>query len=290
MAGALAEKDQENEMFIYSVSHDLRSPLVNLQGFSKELSMTRADLRTALNRPDVPAEARRQVETLLQREMDPSIQFIQSAVTRMSAIIDSLLRLSRAGRVVYRRQVVDVQQTVGRAVEAIRSTTAERGAEVIVHDLPPAWGDPTAVEQMFANLLANALAYLDPGRPARVEVGTREDEASKPGMITYYVKDNGLGIPRAHQSKLFVAFQRLHPTVAPGEGIGLALVKRMAERQGGKVWAESEEGQGSTFLVALPTARTDSPKIDRAAAAATTQNGNGNGLLAGEIHAWPLNR
>jgi signal transduction histidine kinase len=285
MARALTEKDQENEMFIYSVSHDLRSPLVNLQGFSKELALTRADLREVLSHADVSPDVRRRVETLLARDMDPSIRFIQSAVARMSGIIDSLLRLSRAGRVVYRRQEVDVQSTVERVVEVLRGTAAQRRAEVVVHELPPAWGDPTAVEQMFANLLGNALAYLDPDRPGRVEVGTRDGDAKAPGLTTYYVKDNGLGIPQAHQSKLFLAFQRLHPTAAPGEGIGLALVKRLAERQGGKVWAESEEGKGSSFLVALPAARGDGPGIDMALVTPP----QGTRLPAGEFQAWPPN-
>jgi signal transduction histidine kinase len=123
--------------------------------------------------------------------------------------------------------------------------------------LPPAWGDPTAVEQIFANLIGNALNYLDPKRPGVIEVGDQNHAGGckTPGdsaFHTYYVKDNGLGIPDAYRPKIFQAFQRLHAQVAKGEGIGLVMVRRMVERHGGRIWLESAEGVGSTFFVTLP--------------------------------------
>jgi signal transduction histidine kinase len=251
MAAALAERDRENEMFIYSVSHDLRSPLVNLQGFSKELAMSCDDLRQALAPVDLPDATRRKVAALLDYDMKDAVQFIQTAVTRLSSIIDALLRLSRAGRVEYRMQPVDVAGVVARVVDSLRGTAAQRGAAVVVGDLPPAWADPTALEQVFANLVGNALNYLDPTRPGRVEVGAEQGRDGE-ALRTYYVRDNGLGIPRAYQDKLFLAFQRLHPGVAAGEGVGLSLVRRVVERHGGSVRFESEEGQGATFYVSFP--------------------------------------
>jgi signal transduction histidine kinase len=140
---------------------------------------------------------------------------------------------------------------VRRIVDAMRTTVEQKGAEVTIGDLPPAWGDPTALDQVFANLIGNALHYLDPERPGRIGIGARPPAA--PGApITYWVHDNGLGIAEPHQAKLFVAFQRLHGDVAPGEGIGLALTRRIIERHGGKIWVESREGAGSTFLLTLP--------------------------------------
>jgi signal transduction histidine kinase len=253
MAAALAQKDRENEMFVYSVSHDLRAPLVNLQGFSQELAVVCADLRALLEKCDLPDGPRRRAATLLDRDAAESIRFIQTAVKRLAGIIDALLRLSRMGRVEYQRQAVDVRAAVARVVESLRDTITRRGAELVLGDLPPAWGDPQALEQLFANLIGNAVNYLDPQRPGRIEVGSRADSAEAPsGWRTYYVRDNGLGIPEAQQDKAFLAFQRLHPEAAPGEGIGLALVRRVVERHGGKVWLESAPGTGSTFFVALP--------------------------------------
>ncbi len=246
----LAHKNAENEMFVYSVSHDLRSPLVNLQGFSRELEKGCRQLTSLLADPTVPPAVRDPAAALLDGKMAKAMGFIQTAVLRLSGIIEALLRLSRAGRVEYRWEAVDVRRVADRVVGSMQATVADRGAAVTLGDLPPAWGDPTAVEQVFANLIGNALAYLDPARPGRVEVGCLPAEAG--GARTYFVRDNGLGIAEAHRAKIFQVFQRAHPGVGSGEGIGLAIVARIAERHRGRVWVESEAGAGSTFYVTLP--------------------------------------
>ena len=172
MASTLGQKDRENEMFVYSVSHDLRSPLVNLQGFSQELALVCEDLRRLAADPGVPAAVRERFTTLLDRDVGESIHFIQTAVRRLAAIIDALLRLSRVGRVVYDWQPVDVRAAVERVVHSLGNTITQKGARVEVGELPPAWGDPTAIEQIFANLLGNSLNYLDPARRGIIEVGS----------------------------------------------------------------------------------------------------------------------
>jgi PAS domain S-box-containing protein len=255
----LEHKNQENEMFVYSVSHDLRSPLVNLQGFSKELGLVGQSLREILTDPAIPPALRNRAFALVDGDMAESNRFIQSGVMRLSHIIDSLLRLSRAGRVEYRLQEVHVQAMVERIVDSMKNTIGEKQAEMFVEKLPAAWADATALEQLFANLIGNALNYLDPGRKGRIEVGilpSPRDPGAEP-MRTYFVRDNGLGIPEAHQNKVFQAFQRLHPTAAPGEGIGLAIVRRIVERHRGRIWVESKVGQGSTFFVSLPEREVD---------------------------------
>jgi signal transduction histidine kinase len=254
MARALREREQENEMFIYSVSHDLRSPLVNLQGFSEELALSCQDMRAAL--ADTQEAGGRRALAVVEKDVPESLHFIKTAVSRLSAIIDALLRLSRVGRVEYRIQPVNVAEIVERVVAALDNTIERRKAEVSVEALPPALGDPTAVEQVFANLIANALHYLDPARPGRVEIGALPagQEGTPAGLQTYYVKDNGLGIPEAYQQRVFLAFQRLHADVVQGEGVGLALVYRMVGRLAGRIWLESTAGVGSTFFVALPPA------------------------------------
>jgi len=188
------------------------------------------------------------------------VQFIQAAVTRLSHIIDALLRLSRAGRVEYRPELVEVGPVITRIVEAMRGTISTHRAEVSIRPLPSVWADPTALEQIFANLIGNAVNYLDPERPGKIEIGVIErkvDENEDP--VTFYVKDNGLGIAEAYLPKVFAIFQRLHSDVAAGEGVGLALVRRVVERHGGKVWVESTQGVGSTFFVSLPVASSSSP-------------------------------
>jgi signal transduction histidine kinase len=255
----LSHKTQEIEMFVYSVSHDLRSPLVNLQGFSRELGTARGELQKILT-GNLSEEARETAKQLIERDVAESIHYIQTAVTRLSGIIDALLRLSRAGRVEYRPAMVELQPIISRILEAMRGTITERKAEVTVLDLAPAWADPTAAEQIFANLIGNAVNYLDPTRPGKIEIGmTKREVDDLENPLIYYVKDNGLGIADAYLPKVFAVFQRLHGSVAPGEGVGLALVRRMVERHGGKVWVESAEGAGSTFLVAFPAKAEFSP-------------------------------
>lgn len=254
----LRQETQDNEMFIYSVSHDLRSPLVNLQGFSKELQVSCDELRTTIDAAQLPADERHRLTSVLDGDVRESLQFLRTAVTRAAAIIEALLRISRAGRLEYQWQRVSIGRVVARVVDGFAGAIEARGALVTVRELPPAWGDPTAIEQIFSNLIGNALNFLDPDRVGRIEVGACQPEPvdeSQPPVLrtrTYYVRDNGLGIPAAYMSKVFRAFQRLHGEVAKGDGIGLALVRRTVERHGGRVWVESAEGAGSTFFVVLP--------------------------------------
>ena len=250
----LRQQTQENEMFIYSVSHDLRAPLVNLQGFSKELIHACDDLRAAVRQSSLTSARRQHIERLVDEDIGEALHYLQTAVLRASHIIDALLRLSRVGRVEYRRQQVRVRDIVQRVIDAMQVSIRSGRARVVVHDLPSVWGDPTALEQVFANLVGNAINYLDPAREGRVEIGTTPSPPGVHSLRIFYVRDNGLGIPAVAIPRLFNAFQRLHGNVATGEGIGLALVRRVVERHGGRVWAESTDGVGTTFYLSLPEA------------------------------------
>jgi signal transduction histidine kinase len=260
----LVHKNQEVETFVYSVSHDLRSPLVNLQGFSKELDLTLREVRLVLADERIPSDLHRKALGLVDQDMVESIRFIQTGVLRLSSIIDALLRLSRAGRVEFHPERIDVRSMIERVVDSLRGTIDEKKVEIVLGELPAAWADPSSLEQVFANLIGNALKYLDPSRPGRIEIGSL---ARKNGTAecTYFVRDNGLGIPAAGLEKVFQAFQRMHPDVAPGEGMGLAIVRRVLERSHGRVWVESQPGQGSTFFVALPDANANGADAGRRA-------------------------
>jgi signal transduction histidine kinase len=251
----LRQQTQDNEMFIYSVSHDLRSPLVNLQGFSKELTHSTRELSEEVGKLDLPEAKTEKIRTLIEDDLPTSLRFIQNAVTRSAGIIDAMLRLSRAGRVEYQQVMLDINVMTQRIVDAMSGSIRSREAVVSIQPgMPQAWGDPTAIEQVFGNLVGNAVNYLDPKRAGRIEIGCMSVDGAGDGegLNTYYVRDNGLGIPAGHMGRMFTAFQRLHGNVAQGEGIGLALVKRVVERHGGKIWVESAEGIGTTFFVALP--------------------------------------
>jgi signal transduction histidine kinase len=263
MAASLEEKKQENEMFVYSVSHDLRSPLINLQGFSQELRNSAGDLEGLFGRTGVPPDVVEQGRKLIKHNIAESIHYIQAAVARLARIIDALLRLSRAGSVHYQWQKLDVADLVGKVVDALHQSAREKNAEIVVNPLPEAYGDPMAVEQIFANLLGNAVKYLTPERPGLIEVGCAETaQQATNGFRVYYVKDNGLGIPEAYHSRVFTAFNRLHADTSSGEGIGLALVRRMVERMGGSIWMQSAPGVGTTFFAALPSHLPDAVRTE----------------------------
>ncbi|CAG9246389.1 sensor histidine kinase [Paraburkholderia unamae] len=255
----LRQQTQENEMFIHGVSHDLRAPLVNLQGFSRELDHACNDLRERVAKSSLAPEVRERIERTINEDIGEALRYLQTAVLRASHIIDALLRLARVGRVEYRRQRVGVRELVQRVVDAMHASIRARGAQVSVQVLPDVWGDPTALEQVFANLIGNALNYLDPEREGRVEIGTASAPPGVESLQIFYVRDNGLGIPEVGLPRLFQAFARMHGNVAPGEGIGLALVRRVVERHGGRVWVESVESEGTTFYLSLPDALAVAP-------------------------------
>ena len=242
----LAQRNAENESFVYSVSHDLRSPLVNLQGFSQELTMTSDALQKVLARPDVPEDIRREAQQLLSSELQESIAFIGNAVRHLGNIIDGLLRLSRVGRIEYESNAVDVGGVVADIAAAMHTTVVASGGRIQIDPLPTVLGDRNAIGQIFANLLGNALKSFDPDRPGVIEISAA---AGNPPVFA--VRDNGVGIPADYRAKIFQVFQHVHKTRTRGEGMGLAIVRRIVERHGGRIWFESRAGEGTTFFFTL---------------------------------------
>jgi PAS domain S-box-containing protein len=242
----LAQRNAENESFVYSVSHDLRSPLVNLQGFSQELTMTSDALQKVLARPDVPEDIRREAQQLLGSELQESIAFIGNAVRHLGNIIDGLLRLSRVGRIEYESNAVDVGAVVADIAAAMHTTVVASGGRIQIDPLPTVLGDRNAIGQIFANLLGNALKSFDPDRPGVIQISAA---AGNPPVFA--VRDNGVGIPADYRAKIFQVFQHVHKTRTRGEGMGLAIVRRIVERHGGRIWFESRAGEGTTFFFTL---------------------------------------
>ncbi len=238
----------ENEMFIYSVSHDLRSPLVNLQGFGKELAGAAKALQQMVG-GELDTASRAKMLHITGDEMPEALSFIDLAVQRQARIIDSLLMLSRAGRVEYQWGTVDLDACVHSLVLLAKGRQAMVDAEVVVSKLPMVQGDRNALERVFDNLLDNAIKYAAPGRSARIEIGCLEPTADD---VTVFVRDNGIGIAAANLERAFLPFARF--ASGPGEGIGLPMVRRVVERHRGRVWIESQLGTGTTVFVRLPLA------------------------------------
>ena len=227
---SLERQVAELDAFTYSVSHDLKEPLRAIEAFSQFVLEDCADRLDEQGR-----------EYLLK---------LANAAVRMKRLIDDLLTLSRASRESRRRTQVDVGRLVRDVVERMSSTVEGRGATVEVEDgLPDVLADPPRVEEVFANLLGNALKFNESKRPS-VKIGVRAIEG---GMATFYVQDNGIGIDPQYHERIFDIFQRLHRREQyEGTGAGLAIVKRLVEVFGGRTWVESELGAGATFLFTLP--------------------------------------
>lgn len=246
--GELRRKNEEVEAFVYIVSHDLRAPLVNVQGFARELEDGCARLKNLLAANPCFEAERSAIREILEDDMAGALRFISASSAKFERLIDALLGLSRQGRQVYTLVPIDVQELVVNTVATLRQMINAARATVKVGSLPVATADATALGQVFSNLIANSIKYRSPLRRLVVEVGGKVEEE----RVRYWVRDNGLGIPESGKSRLFQVFQRLHPAQARGEGMGLAIAHRIVERHGGQIWAESQEGQGSAFLFSLP--------------------------------------
>jgi len=244
-AAELADKNRELETIVYTVSHDLRSPLVNVQGFSRQLERACERLRSAAGGGPVPAaELKQVVETTIPQ----AIRFIGAGVKKMDMLLAGLLRYSRMGRMVMTVAPLEMNALLAEILAAMRFQLNEAKADVQVGPLPACLGDSVNTSQVFANLIDNALKYRDPGRPPRIEVSGQV----KDGQAVYAVSDNGIGIAQEHLRKVFEIFHRLNPDAQAGEGLGLTIAQRVLERESGKIWVESREGCGSTFFVSLP--------------------------------------
>lgn len=250
LARELAEKNKDLESVVYIVSHDLRAPLVNIQGFGKKLERACEDIRATVRKFEQGGSESAALEQPLNVAIPQSLRFIQAGVTKMDALLDGFLRFSRLGRVVLNVVPLDMSAMLGSIVEAMQFQINQAGAKIVIDPLPRAMGDPTQTNQVFSNLVDNALKYRDPARPLQIHVrGWKEGDRA-----VFALADNGIGIATEHQPKIFEIFHRLDPHSTSGEGLGLTIAQRILERQNGRLWVESEAGVGSTFHVSLPSA------------------------------------
>lgn len=227
----LEAKNAELERFSYTVSHDLKSPLVTIMGFLGFLEK------------DVTSGNMAMVRTSASR--------IADAARKMEALLNDLLELSRIGRLMNAPEDIPFAEIVNEAVDRVRGRLDERNVTVeIQRDLPQVRGDRVRLVEVVQNLLDNAAKYAAPGVNPRVEIGS--SGADEKGRPVFFVRDNGVGIEPQHHERIFGLFNKLDSR-SEGTGIGLSLVKRIVEVHGGQVWVESEIGKGATFRFSLPS-------------------------------------
>ena len=246
----LRDANDEIQRFAYIVSHDLRSPLVNIMGFTTELEELRSEAfrkLAELRGPDAGV-AERQRDKELAQDFDEAIGFIKTSIGRMDRLINAILRLSREGRREFHPERIDMSATLAGIRKTLAHQAEQADATVDVSALPDIASDRLAVEQIFSNLVDNAIKYLRRGVPGRITVsGRREGPVAR-----FEVKDNGRGIEERDRERVFELFRRSGVQDRPGEGIGLAHVRALVRRLGGTITLTSEPGQGSTFTVIFP--------------------------------------
>ncbi len=227
-AARLEEANRELESFTYSVSHDLRAPLRVIDGFTEMI--------LAQKGPDFDAETLRK------------FRIVRDNACKMGRLIEGLLMLSRLGRCGMNRGKLDMNFIARESLGGIRMEEPHREITAGIDTLPPAEGDPMMIRQVFDYLLSNSAKFTRDTPAARIEVGSIE----KNGASVYFVKDNGIGFDMKHYDRLFNVFQRLvSESQFEGDGMGLALVRRIVKRHGGEIWAEAEVGKGATFYFTL---------------------------------------
>jgi PAS domain S-box-containing protein len=227
--GELEAANKELEAFSYSVSHDLRAPVRHIDGFVKLL--------------------KKNADQKLDEGGKRFLRIIEDSAHQMGMLIDDLLVFSRMGRTDLSRAKVSSDSLVHEAVNTMQPETADRKISWKIGKLPEVEADLAMLRQVWINLIANAVKYTRPRNPAEIEVGCNGDN----GEHVFFVRDNGVGFDMQYAHKLFGVFQRLHRAEEfEGTGIGLANVRRIIYRHGGRTWAESEIGKGATFFFSLP--------------------------------------
>jgi signal transduction histidine kinase len=247
----LEQLNSDLEGFTYIASHDLRAPLVNLRGFASEVEHAVREVDASIDRAKEalsPEDAVR-LERAFRKEVPESLHFIKAAVERMDKLTSAIADMSRIGRREYRHGKIDCNDVVARCIASLAHEINKKDVRVEYGNLPVVISDPLAVEQIFGNLLDNAVKYLNPDR-----AGTIRIEAKQYANETVFtVSDNGRGIAEGDHRKVFEVFRRAgNSGDVRGSGMGMAYVAATLRKLGGRIWLESKLGQGTSFHFSLP--------------------------------------
>ncbi len=243
----LRSKNEELQSIVYISSHDLRSPLVNINGFSDLLTQHINRLKSLLK--SGAEENRSELTELLEGHIPEDIEFIAHGTKKMELLINGLLQVSRVGTTAVNPVEFDMNDVVDTIIDNVTYKAKQREAVITRDDLCPCYGNPVQINQVFSNLIDNALKYCDLSRKTHIHVSCVHNNSN----AVYCVHDNGIGIANDQHEKVFNIFYRFDPEhVAEGEGLGLTIVRRILDHHSGRIWIESTPGEGSKFFISLP--------------------------------------
>jgi len=243
----LGRKNLELEQLLYVTTHDLRTPLVTIEGFGKELSYSVEKLGSILAGKNSSHDYEEYTKAIIEKEIPESIGYIVSSTSKMRSLLTGLLNLSRLGQVLIQNKAIDMNSLLGRLSIMFSARAREAGINIEISDLPSCTGDESQLTQLFSNLIDNALNYIDPDRPGIIKITGRQEKHQS----IYCIEDNGIGIAPEYHEKIFELFHQLNPT-SNRIGIGLSLIKKILDIQQGDIRLESEPGKGSKFFISLP--------------------------------------
>ncbi len=240
---------EDMEILMHVISHDLRAPIVTIQGFCQELTMACDRLKALFDEEAMTDAVRERVDPLITQDIPEAVQFIRAGADSVNTVTSGILRFIRLGQMNIQWERLDVNNLMMGIVSSMEFQLKKRGVVLHIEDLPDCMGDDVLLTQVFANLIDNAQKYLEPSRPGEIAISGKTVE----GWSVYAITDNGIGIPPEHHARIFQVFHRLAPQHEKGEGLGLANVQRIIDRHHGKIAVESLLG-GTTFQVYLPRA------------------------------------
>lgn len=244
----LEKKNMELEQILYAASHDLRTPLIGVQGFSQELQYLCDLLKEEIVQRGITLEDGAKLQDILDKDIPNSVNYIINGSNKMDTMIQGLLRISRVGLEELTVAEVEMNEFVRQIVDGLSFQAQSANAMILANDLENCFGDKEKLEQVFTNLIVNAIKYRKEDGSCEINISCEKFDDE----IRYYVEDNGKGISEANLEKIFNTFFRIDVDSVNGEGLGLTIANRIIEKHNGRLEVESVEGEGSKFIIILP--------------------------------------
>ena len=242
----LSEKNIEMEQMIYMVTHDLRSPLMNMGGITELMSEGVSELEALVDQIE-PADLLQTLQSMIKEELNEPLEDLSVTTSKMTSLVNSLLEVARLTNKEPSRREINMNELISSIFKANAYRIKSLALDVSAAELPSCLGDRALIDPIFSNLIDNAIKYIDPQRTGQIRVYALEDKSS----VIYAVQDTGLGIPAGHVETIFRSFSQLDQDSA-GYGIGLSTISKLVNKLEGEIWVESKVGQGSTFFVSFP--------------------------------------